>query len=155
MERVARGVYGPHLTIDAYGCDPEKLADFSLVYNWLKELPVKLGMDILFPPYCHDFVNVNPLESGVTGVVGLTTSHASIHTYPWMHCEDATGTVGTAFVDVFSCLPFDTDMVVEDFRATFGNPDTDIHCTVVERGRRFPVQREHVPLHLRREMACV
>lgn len=144
MERLARGVYGPHLTIDAYGCDPEKLSDFRLVYNWLKELPAKLGMDVLFPPYCHDFVNVNPLESGVTGIVGLTTSHASIHTYPYMHCQDDPNTVGIAFVDVFSCLPFDTDLVVEDFKATFGGED--LRVTVVERGDRFPIHREHTAM---------
>lgn len=141
MESRARGVYGPHLTIDAYGCDPEKLANFSLVYAWLKELPAKLGMDVLFPPYCHDYVNANPLESGVTGIVGLTTSHVSIHTYPWMHCQDDPSVVGIAFVDVFSCLPFDTDLVIEDFQATFGG--ADIRVNVVERGDRFPINRVH------------
>lgn len=145
LERAARGVYGPHLTIDAYGCDPEKLSDFSLVYRWLRELPGKLGMEILFPPYCHDYVNVNPLESGVTGIVGLTTSHASIHTYPYMHCEDDPGVIGIAFVDVFSCLPFDEQFVVQDFQATFGG--TDLRVTVTKRGDRFPTRRE-VPLQI-------
>lgn len=141
MESLARGVYGPHLTIDAYGCDPERLSDFQLVYRWLKELPEKLGMEVLFPPYCHDYVNANPLESGVTGIVGLTTSHCSIHTYPWMHVEDDPCVVGIAFVDVFSCLPFDVDLVVEDFKATFGGED--LRVNVVERGDRFPIHREH------------
>ena len=140
MERIARRGYGPHLTIDAYGCDPEKLSDLSLVYRWLKDLPGKLEMDILFPPYCHDYVNVNPLESGVTGIVGLTTSHASIHTYPYMRCEDDPKTIGIAFVDVFSCRPFDVQFVVADFKATFGG--TDIRVRVVERGDRFPQERE-------------
>jgi S-adenosylmethionine decarboxylase len=140
LEKLARGCYGPHLTIDAYGCNPEKLADLTLVYTWLKELPAKLGMEVLFPPYCHDYVNVNPAESGVTGIVGLTTSHASIHTYPYMHCEDDAGQIGIAFVDVFSCRPFDVELVVSDFRDTFGGED--IRVTVVERGERFPLKRE-------------
>lgn len=134
------GTYGPHLTIDAYGCDPAKLADFALVYRWLHELPAKLGMEMLFPPYCHDFVNANPKESGVTGIVGLTTSHASIHTYPAMHLEDDPETFGIAFVDVFSCLPFDLALVIESFRETFG-PVADIKATVTNRGERFPVER--------------
>lgn len=154
MERLARGVYGPHLTIDAYGCDPEKLANFSLVYRWLKELPAKLGMDVLFPPYCHDYVNENPLESGVTGLVGLTTSHCSIHTYPYMHCQDDPSVFGIAFVDVFSCLPFDTDLVLEDFRATFGG--SDFRVNIVERGDRFPINREHkATISSRRELSLV
>ena len=143
LETSKRGSYGAHLTIDAYGCHPERLADFSLVYRWLKELPVKLGMETLFPPYCHDYVNVNPLESGVTGLVGLTTSHASIHTYPYMHCEDAPDVIGIAFVDVFSCRPFDVQLVVDDFRATFGAQD--VRVRVVARGERFPVERERLP----------
>lgn len=154
MESLARGLYGPHLTIDAYGCDPEKLANFSLVYAWLKELPAKLGMDVLFPPYCHDYVNANPLESGVTGIVGLTTSHCSIHTYPWMHCQDDPTLQGIAFVDVFSCLPFDTDLVLEDFKATFGG--TDFRVKIVERGDRFPIHRHHQAPNLApRELALV
>jgi S-adenosylmethionine/arginine decarboxylase-like enzyme len=143
LETSKRGSYGAHLTIDAYGCHPERLADLSLVYCWLKELPEKLGMEILFPPYCHDYVNVNPLESGVTGIVGLTTSHASIHTYPYMHCEDAPDVRGIAFVDVFSCRPFDVHLVVEDFKATFGAHDVQVR--VAARGERFPLAREPVP----------
>lgn len=140
MDKTLRGVYGPHLTIDAYGCDPEKLASLSRVYDWLLRLPGKLGMEILFPPYCHDFTNANPLESGVTGVVGLTTSHASIHTYPYMHCHDDPTIKGIAFVDVFSCLPFDAELVVEDFKATFGG--IDLQVKVIDRGERFPRERE-------------
>jgi S-adenosylmethionine/arginine decarboxylase-like enzyme len=134
------GEYGPHLTIDAYGCDPEKLADMQLVYRWLYDLPELIKMQTLFPPYVHDFVNVNPVESGVTGVVGLTTSHASIHTYPWMHCEDDPDILGIAFVDVFSCLPFDVAAVVDSFCQTFGCET--VHTNVVKRGTRFPRVRE-------------
>ena len=153
MENFNRGGYGPHLTIDAYGCDPERLSDLSLVYRWLHDLPRKLGMDVLFPPYCHDYVNVNPLESGVTGIVGLTTSHASIHTYPYMHCSDDPNTIGTAFVDVFSCRPFDVDLVVADFKATFGGKD--LHVRIVERGARFPQEREPTGEVNLRELALV
>lgn len=134
-----RGQYGPHLVIDAYGCDPDKLADLSLVYRWLSELPGKLGMQVLFPPYCHDFINENPLESGVTGIVGLTTSHASIHTYPYMHCQDNPNLVGIAFVDVFSCMPFDCAAVIHDFKQTFGGQD--VRGEVMNRGERFPHYR--------------
>lgn len=133
------GRYGPHLTIDAYGSDPEKLSDVRLIYRWLFNLPAKLGMEMLFPPYVHDYVNQNPLESGVTGVVGLTTSHASVHTYPLMGCEDNPLLQGIAFVDVFSCNPFDVDAVVSSFRETFGA--ADLHVSVTERGTRFPRQR--------------
>lgn len=134
------GEYGPHLTIDAYGCDPEKLSDLTLVYRWLYDLPSLLGMDMLFPPYCHDYVNANPKESGVTGIVGLTTSHASIHTYPWMRCEEEPNLLGIAFVDVFSCMPFSEQRVVDSFRQTFGAKQ--IEMTVVKRGRKFPRNRD-------------
>ena len=133
------GNYGPHLTIDAYGCDQDKISDFKLVYHWLKELPELLGMQVLFPPFCHDYINDNPLESGVTGIVGLTTSHCSIHTYPWMHCEDDPELIGIAFVDVFSCMPFDESLVIKSFKDTFGGKD--IRLKLVKRGERFPINR--------------
>lgn len=140
MEHPARGQYGPHVTIDAYGCDPAKLADMTLVFDWLEALPSKIGMETLFPPYVVNYKNANPPESGVTGIVGLTTSHASLHTYPWMACEDDPDLKGIAFLDVFSCMPFDTGLVVDDFAKTFaGDPDKlDLRVKVVQRGDRFP-----------------
>ncbi|PLS16036.1 adenosylmethionine decarboxylase [Bacillus sp. M6-12] len=67
---------GQHLVIDAYGCQADILNDEGR----LKELLIKtvndVGMEIL-SVYFHSFT-----PQGVTGVIVLSTSHLSIHTWP-------------------------------------------------------------------------
>lgn len=103
------------------------------VYRWLEGLPAAIGMETLFQPAVHWWDGKgDKSEAGVSGVVGLTTSHSSIHTYPWKVVDGG----GVAFVDVFSCRPFDPSTVADYFREAFSG--SDVHATLVERGARFP-----------------
>ncbi len=52
-----------------------------------------------------------PDRFGVSGVVILRESHAAVHTYPGL---------GEAFIDVFSCRPFDTEVVGSVVTESFG-----------------------------------
>ena len=64
---------------------------------WLLQLVDLVGMKVLIPPrvvWCDD-----PDNEGLTGIVGLTTSHASFHAWsavpqPFIQC------------DLYSCAPF-------------------------------------------------
>ena len=42
--------FGPHLTLDLNDCNPEKLADFDLVFDVLNALPDKIGMTKITQP---------------------------------------------------------------------------------------------------------
>ncbi|WP_354237441.1 adenosylmethionine decarboxylase [Bacillus oleivorans] len=67
---------GVHFIIDAFSCDDQILNDANLLENILKKAVSDLGMVMLSSRF-HTFS-----PQGVTGVIVLSTSHISIHTWP-------------------------------------------------------------------------
>ncbi len=51
MNRITLG-FGPHLTLDLYGCDKNKLGDSTFVYTLLLDIavPAQIGMTEIAPP---------------------------------------------------------------------------------------------------------
>jgi S-adenosylmethionine decarboxylase len=118
--------YGPHLTIDAYGCEKERLASLDVVFDFLDRMPDVIGMQKITKPYVFKHLAEPDPEWGITGVVIIATSHCSIHTYPQR---------GVAFVDVFSCKAFDTGKAQEFFQEVFKAKRMD--ASEVKRGIHF------------------
>ena len=119
--------YGPHLTFDGYGSDPDLLDDMRVVFEFLLNLPAILGMNKLTQPYVLRYDGGDkPEDRGVTGFVIIAESHISIHTYP----HD-----GAFFLDVFSCKPFDVEATLRFVRDTFkvAREETEL----VTRGKQF------------------
>lgn len=67
---------GKHLIIDANGCNSGILNDAKSIKKLMKETIKQLDMEILSTSF-HSF-----FPQGVTGLIGLSTSHFSIHTWP-------------------------------------------------------------------------
>jgi len=42
-------MFGPHLTIDMYGCNKKKLKDVNYIHAFLSELPALMGMTKIMP----------------------------------------------------------------------------------------------------------
>lgn len=108
---------GRHIKVVGKG-NPLKLGNVAIVQNFLERLVRELGMRPLGPVHLYDVpLEVAKLgsevfedEGGVTGVVVLSTSHCSIHTWP----------LREHFVlDVYSCRDFDPGLVTEALRKTF------------------------------------
>lgn len=118
--------YGPHLIVDAYGCDPAVLGDLGAVYRLLDVLPELIGMQKIRPPLVQQHLNPADREWGITGDVIISTSHCAIHTYPAR---------GVAFLDIFSCRPFDVDRAMEFLREALRPATMDTQ--VLQRGRKF------------------
>ena len=74
--------FGPHLMLDGYGCDKKKLQDLNLVYRILDDLPERIGMTKIMPPYVFKYSGVKPEDWGLSGFVLIAESHVSIHTFP-------------------------------------------------------------------------
>lgn len=100
---------GRHVVIDAWTQQAHIINDAELVGDLLNELVELVGMKILRPA---EIVAV-PLDpsvasgeddGGVTGTVILTTSHASIHTWPLR---------GHVSFDLFSCKDFNVMKVID------------------------------------------
>ena len=79
---------GAHVLADFWGCQPEKLDDSRLLMQALREAALVANMTILGEEE-HKFE-----PQGFTGMLLLSESHISIHTYPEQ---------GYAAVDVFTC----------------------------------------------------
>ncbi len=79
---------GVHVLVECRNCNPAKLNDLQFVRETLLAAAEDLGVTILGEKFHH----FSP--QGVTGVVAISESHFSIHTWP---------EYGYAAVDVFTC----------------------------------------------------
>ena len=89
---------GIHLMVDGETDGP---VSEETVERILKELPARIGMNILDGPYVVRGVPENP---GVTGIEVIDKSHIAIHTF------DENNTIS---IDVYSCKPFNAKKAVE------------------------------------------
>lgn len=67
---------GQHLIIDAFECQSAILNNAEQLKELLSKAIEHIGMEILSTHF-HSFS-----PQGVTGVIGISTSHFSIHTWP-------------------------------------------------------------------------
>jgi len=98
-----------HIIVTAYVSNPPLTVKSG--EDFLHELVDLVGMQILMNAnaiYCEDLGN-----EGVTGVVGLTTSHSSFHS--WHMAE-------RPFVnfDLYSCRDFSAEEVLKHIDKSFG-----------------------------------
>ena len=110
--------HGRHIKILGRG-NPQQLGSPAVVESMLTSLVDELGMRLLGQPQMFEVeqeiakLNVEPFEDegGVTGVAVLSTSHASIHTWP----------LRSFFVmDVYSCRDFDPAGVEQHLTQNLG-----------------------------------
>lgn len=118
--------FGPHLTIDASGCDRSRLIDQLFIYRLLDELPPKIGMTKMTLPYVVEWLDKWAKTPGFSGFVMLAESHISVHTFP-----DS----DYAFIDIFSCREFDVKKATKLLVEAFGAKKVTIN--MIKRGLDF------------------
>lgn len=119
--------FGLHLTLDLSECDPLLAGDMAHIYRILDELPARIGMTKIIPPYVFPYCGIVPADKGITGVVIIAESHITIHTFTEKDF---------AFCDVFSCRAFDTQAVTAYLTDALGAQRVEV--TVIRRGQNFP-----------------
>jgi S-adenosylmethionine decarboxylase len=119
--------FGPHLMLDLSECDQEKINDLDFIFNFLNTLPDKIGMTKITQPYVFPYSGLVPEDNGITGYVIIAESHLSIHTFVEK---------GYAFIDLFSCKPFDTNTAKDFIIQAFLSKKPEVH--IIERGKGFP-----------------
>ena len=119
--------FGPHLMLDGYGCDKAKLTDLNLIYRILEELPARIGMTKIMPPYVLKYSGLKPEDWGLSGFVLIAESHISIHTFPDKNYVS---------VDIFSCKAFDTEKAIAYISGKFKAKKAETN--LLTRGREFP-----------------
>jgi S-adenosylmethionine decarboxylase len=128
MEKSVHG-YGPHVMLDLASCNPVILDDLEACFRLLNELPEKIGMTKITQPYVFRYKAPIPGDEGITGVTIIAESHVSLHTYPRKQF---------AFVDMFSCRPFDVEKA-SDYIVQFFQSKSPL-IRVEERGAAFPTE---------------
>lgn len=69
-------IEGKHIIIDGFECDSSHLNNITYLEKLLKKAAIDAGMEVL-NSYFYQFE-----PQGVTGILVLSTSHISIHTWP-------------------------------------------------------------------------
>ncbi len=119
--------FGPHLMLDLSDCDQERINDLGFIFDFLNAVPEKIGMNKITQPYVFHYEGIRPEDKGITGFVVIAESHLSVHTFVEK---------GYAFVDLFSCKPFDTDMARDLIVEAFASKRPEVY--MLERGTGFP-----------------
>lgn len=94
------GASGAHVLADFHGVEPGLLRDATALEHLLRDAAQRAGARVLSSHF-HTFGKMD----GVTGVVLLSESHMSIHTWPES---------GFAAIDVFMCGAADPHRAVEE-----------------------------------------
>lgn len=121
-------MFGPHLMMEATGCNYDKLASKELLTDLLNRLPDMMDMTKVMEPYVFDYQDATiPEDWGVSGIVIIAESHLAIHTFPEK---------GFVTIDIFSCKDFDANMAVSEIVKAY-EPETWDEQLLM-RGREFP-----------------
>lgn len=120
-------MFGPHLMMDIWGCSKDVLSNLDVVFNYLNDTPDKIGMTKITQPHVFPYMGLVPEDKGITGTVIIAESHLSVHTF---------AEKGYAFFDIFSCKPFDVEIVVEEILRVFQPQHHEKWLSI--RGRQFP-----------------
>ncbi len=102
---------GTHLIIDLKECEKiERLSNSKFIENFLLELVKMTEMKAITKPKVLYYEHEEKEESGVTGFIIISDSHASIHTYPFKK---------SLYFDLFSCKEFNSEKIINYVRETF------------------------------------
>ncbi len=83
---------GSEWIVEAYGCDPVRLADPATLRTLFDTIVRDLDLHPVAPGQWHQF----PAPGGITGLVMLAESHLTVHTFP-EH--------GSLCLNLFCCTP--------------------------------------------------
>lgn len=100
--------WGYHLMLDCSGCEIPAVSSRENIYNFIKDLVDRIGMNAHGEPIIEHLLPGDP-KQGYSLMQLITTSNICGH---FMELD------GTAYFDVFSCKPFDVEvakMVVNEY----------------------------------------
>ncbi len=123
-----------HFVMDAFHGYRSRLDDMMLVYEALEEIPQKLGMKTVMPPFILPYYNgVVPEDCGISAFVFLAGGHFTIHTFSFRE---------TYFVDLLSPEGFDTAQVEKLIKNAFPAEQVTSYCLERERRETYPAKIE-------------
>lgn len=123
-----------HFVMDAFHGYRSRLDDMMLVYEALEEIPQKLGMKAVMPPFILPYYNgVIPEDCGISAFVFLTGGHFTIHTFSFRE---------TYFVDLLSPEAFDAAKAEKLLKDAFPAEQVTSYCLERELRETYPIKIE-------------
>ncbi len=120
-----------HLVIDGFRGNILKMWDEQLVERFLLECPTQLNMTRITEPKVLRYDAPKAEDAGVSGFVIIAESHISIHTFPRRDYVN---------IDIFSCLPFDHQVALEQVKNLFDFKD--VKTWLLDRGLEWLDERQ-------------
>jgi S-adenosylmethionine/arginine decarboxylase-like enzyme len=112
--------------MDAFNGYRSRLDDIILVHEFVEELPVKLGLEAVMPPFILPYYNgIVPEDCGISAFVFLAGGHFTIHTFSFREAY---------FVDLVSPKSFDANNLENIVRETF--PAERVASYLLEREKK-------------------
>jgi len=100
-----------HFLFDAYNGYRSRLDDIALVHEFLEEVPLKLGLRTVMPPFVLPYYNgIVPEDCGISSFVFLAGGHFTLHTFSYR---------GAFFIDLLYPGEIDTDKLHQFIDAAF------------------------------------
>lgn len=96
-----KDLFHQHLLLKAYVTEPPRSEE--ALNNWLLDLVAAVRMQVAIEP--RSFYVATPGNEGLTGQIGLSTSHAAVHV--WDHVSP-----GMVQMDLYSCSCFENEEVL-------------------------------------------
>lgn len=113
-----------HFVLDAFHGYRSRLDDIMLVYEALEEIPQKLGLKAVMPPFILPYYNgVVPEDCGISAFVFLAGGHFTIHTFSFRE---------TYFVDLLTPESYEPSMLEKLIKDAF--PADRINSYTLKRG---------------------
>lgn len=101
--------WGYELRIDAYNCKPEKVTDAAYIRKFTKHLVDLIDMVAMGEPQIDYCMTRDPEKRGYTLYQLIETSNIIAHFLDY----------GDAYVNIFSCKPFDPEVALASFNLWF------------------------------------
>ena len=102
--------WGYHLILDCSACHVPSIQSRENVYNWITGLVRAIDMEPIGEPRIEYTAAEFSDKAGFTAIQVIVTSSIVAHFI------DSTGDV---YIDVFSCKPFDNDIVIQTIQNAF------------------------------------
>jgi S-adenosylmethionine/arginine decarboxylase-like enzyme len=120
--------------MDAFHGYRSRLDDIMLVYEALEEIPQKLGLKAVMPPFILPYYNgVIPEDCGISAFVFFAGGHFTLHTFSFRE---------TYFVDVLSPQPIDEEKLKRLIEEAFPAEKITSYCLQRERSESYPQKIE-------------
>ena len=119
-----------HFVLDAFKSYRSRLDDILLIYELLEEIPQKMGLKVVMPPFVLPYYNgVVPEDCGISGFVFLAGGHFTIHTFSYREAY---------FADLFYPEKFDSRSLEEALKDAFPAEKIESYCAVRGKNEAFP-----------------